>query len=209
MRNVRSLIRTSALFLLVGGAVTVVGCAASEDMPGGGSGGKGSGGASNASGGSNGSGGSGSGGAAASGGSSGSGGSNGSGGSTVVDAGVDMGAKDTGSSADTGGDASGPATFTELWTTIFSLSMTQSTSSCAGSGCHNPTTSDGVNLSTKAMAYTTLKTKVQVGKPDTSALVQRLENMSAAERMPRNRPALSTPLIARVRSWITAGAMNN
>ncbi|HEY2901787.1 MAG TPA: hypothetical protein VGL59_14485 [Polyangia bacterium] len=202
--------------LLVGGAVTVVGCSASESGPGAGSGGSnGSGGASNASGGasgsggSTGSGGSGSGGAAATGGSSGSGGSNGSGGSTVVDAAVDTGAKDTGSNADTGGDAGGTATFTELWTSIFSLTTAQSNSSCAGSGCHNPTTSDGVNMSTKMMAFTTLHTKVQVGKPDTSELVQRLENKSAAERMPRNKPALSPALIARVRSWITAGAMNN
>ena len=206
MRDVRSLVCIAAL----GAVVSVWGCASSEDTGGGGTGGKGTGGAGT--GGTVGTGGSGTGGTVGTGGSgtggNGTGGVVGTGGSgtggTVMDGGMDRATMETGGDA-----ASGPATFTELWTTIFSVTMAQSPSSCAGMGCHNPTTSDGVNMSTKMMAYTTLKAKVSTANVASSALVTRLESTDATRRMPLNRPALTAEQKLRVRSWIMNGAKND
>ena len=195
MRDVRSLFVVAAFTMTIAGW----GCATSEDTAKGGTGGhEGGTGGAVGSGGMVGSGGSGSGGMVGSGGS-------GSGGATVTDAG-----SDTGGAPDAGGVvATGPATFTELWTTIFSLSATDSPYSCAGAACHNPKTNGQVNLSTKMMAYTSLRAKVMPNKPDGSALVTRLENMDPAKRMPLAKPMLPDPMKQRVRSWIMNGAKND
>jgi hypothetical protein len=145
-------------------------------------------------------------------------GGNGSGGTPVVDAAVDTGPKDAGTKdTDNGTDAvaNGPATFTELWNTIFSIAEKDSTSSCSGSSCHNPSTQDGVTMSSKMSAYTSLKAKVSTANPDSSALMTRIaDTKNDGRRMPptgmntlkMTRTPLSAALIARVRSWIMNGA---
>jgi hypothetical protein len=181
------------------------GCATSDETSDGGGQGIGTGGAvgnggssNTGTGGAKGTGGSGTGGMTGTGGA-------GTGGATVIDAGTD-----TGGGADTGGgDPNAPATFTELWNTIFSLSPADSPSTCAGAACHNPKTNGAVNMSTKMMAYTTVRGKVMPNKPDASSLVTRLESKDPAKRMPLAEPALSAPLKLRVRSWIMNGAKND
>ncbi|HVR64256.1 MAG TPA: hypothetical protein VMU50_20290 [Polyangia bacterium] len=132
-------------------------------------------------------------------------GGSGTGGAMVIDAGSDKGGgADTG-----GGDPNAPATFTELWNTIFSLSPADSPSTCAGAACHNPKTNGAVNVSNKMMAYMTVRGKVMPNKPDASSLVTRLESKDPAKRMPLAEPALSAALKLRVRSWIMNGAKND
>jgi hypothetical protein len=166
----------------------------------------------------------------------GNGGSSGGGGSTAApkDAGTTTGTGGTGGTAGSGGGGSGgrdggtamdmgarldvrgdlppPPTFTELYMTIFGVPFANSKSSCAdgnGAKCHNPSTNDAVNMSTKAMAYTTLKAKVSLTKPETSSLYTRLITTDLTRRMPKDRPPLTQEQIDKVLAWIYAGAPNN
>jgi hypothetical protein len=121
-------------------------------------------------------------------------------------------AMDMGARMDVRGDLPPPPTFTELYMTIFGVPFAASKSSCAdGAGvkCHNPSTNDGVNLSTKAMAYTTLKAKLNLAKPESSALYTRLTTTDLTRRMPKDRPPLTADQIQKVLAWIYAGAPNN
>jgi hypothetical protein len=186
------------------GAICVLGCASSESSPN-----PGSGGAPGGSGGSVGSGGA----------TPGSGGMMGSGGVIAASGGATgTDARDTADPMDVKVEmaaeapADGPATFTELYMTVFGTPATM-TSSCAGGGgnpCHNPGKSGTVDMSSKATAYTTLlATKVRAGNPAGSSLMTHLTSTNVQMRMPLNRPALSAALIARVRLWIMAGAKND
>jgi hypothetical protein len=193
--------------------MAVTGCTSSEDPAGNtGSGGamNGSGGALAGSGGATGSGGmvTGSGGAMGSGGMIGSGGMVAGSGGASVDAPSDA-TKSDGGGTEAGDAGGGAATFTELYTTIFSVTTTASPSSCAGATCHNPGKMDTVDLSTKANAYRTIKAKVMVNNAAGSALITRLKSTNTAQRMPLNKPALSAALIARVTSWIMNGAKDD
>ena len=80
---------------------------------------------------------------------------------------------------------------------------------CWGAKCHNPGTEDKVNLSTKALAYTSLLAKVKKGSPETSTLILRLTSTDVKKRMPLDKPALSAALIDKVKAWIQAGAKND
>ncbi|HXI54917.1 MAG TPA: hypothetical protein VNO55_02585 [Polyangia bacterium] len=199
--------------LAVSGLVAVSGCTSSEDP----AGNTGSGGAKTGSGGAL----TGSGGAMGSGGMVGSGGAMGSGGMMMGSGGMVAGSggagmdapsdatKSDGGGSEAGDAAGGAATFTELYTTIFSLSTTASPSSCAGASCHNPGKMDTVDLSTKANAYRTIRAKVTPNNAAGSALITRLKSTNVAQRMPLNKPALSAALIARVTSWIMNGAKDD
>jgi hypothetical protein len=105
-----------------------------------------------------------------------------------------------GSSGDAGttDGAAAAATFTQLYTQIFS------TATCAGSACHNPGTSDNVSFKDKATSYSSL-----VPRTTASILMTRLETTDISKRMPKNKPALSSDLIQKVKDWIAAGAKNN
>jgi hypothetical protein len=113
-------------------------------------------------------------------------------------------------------------TFTQLWNEIFSVTPADKPmQSCAGADCHNPGKKDGLDFSTKALAYATLTkqpgTKVPAvlpGKPDTSKLILRFLDKDLKRRMPlapvgMTRPPLPADLIAKARAWILAGAKND
>jgi hypothetical protein len=127
---------------------------------------------------------------------------------------TDGGPRD-GSSADGGGGDAGGATFTRVF------ALFQET---CGTSCHGSTARGGLNMSTKAMAFTELtspgnaegtcmgsnRKRVVPFMPAMSLLIQKLEGtQNCGQRMPEGRAALSAAQIGEVRSWITAGAMNN
>lgn len=89
-------------------------------------------------------------------------------------------------------------------------------SSCGGSGCHIDQTTNGVRLnshenvtSSEGAQYGELI--VQVGNPDDSPLVDKIEsdNPKEGERMPLNGNPLSDTQIEAIRTWIDEGANNN
>jgi hypothetical protein len=106
-------------------------------------------------------------------------------------------------------------TLAELQQTIF----TPICSGChTGGGANLPAS---MNLSNAAATYASLvgvasaeqpsSQRVSAGNPDTSYLVHKLEGASGivGSRMPLGGAALDPTLIANVRAWITAGALNN
>jgi hypothetical protein len=131
----------------------------------------------------------------------GAGGATESGGGSGDAAGSDSARPDGGgTTADTG--PQGAATFTELWDTVFGVPPAMSAQSCWGPVCHNPGKKDNVDFSSKARAYATLM-------PKTAALLRRVESTDKARRMPLDKPPLDPAVIARIRSWVTAGAKND
>ncbi|MBL8267948.1 CHRD domain-containing protein, partial [Steroidobacter sp.] len=107
------------------------------------------------------------------------------------------------------------ATLTQLQSTIF-------TPSC--SGCHTgggASLPSSMNLSNAAATFAALVgvasteqpavQRVDAGDPDASYLVRKLEGAAGitGARMPLGGAALDPVLIANVRAWITAGALNN
>src|SRR6266478_1905381 len=159
MRNRRTLGQSLFVSLAVSGIVAVTGCTTSEEGgPGGSGGAMGSGGVL-----------------------AGSGGANGSGGMIAGSGGARMDAApevnaDSGGMDSVGDVAGGAATFTELYTTIFSMTMAASPSSCAGAMCHDPGKNGMVDMSTKATAYQGLRAKVVPNNPNGSGLISRLKN---------------------------------
>lgn len=106
-------------------------------------------------------------------------------------------------------------TLTELQATIF-------TPTC--SGCHTgggASLPSSMNLSNAAASYAALVgiasteqpslQRVNAGNPDASYLVHKIEGAAGitGERMPLGGAPLDAALIADVRAWITAGALNN
>jgi hypothetical protein len=127
--------------------------------------------------------------------------------------GTDGGPRD-GGTADGGGDAGG-TTFTRVFA-IFQETC--------GTTCHGNTARGGLNMSTKSMAFTELtspgnaegtcmgnnRKRVVPLMPEMSLLIKKLEGtQDCGQRMPEGRAALSAAQIGEVRSWISAGAMNN
>jgi hypothetical protein len=98
-------------------------------------------------------------------------------------------------------------TFTQLYAEIFGTGPS-APSSCAGGACHNPGQLAGLDVRTRAVAFTTLSLRVRPGDPDGSPLVRRLET-AGATRMPLGRAPLSAEQMSRVRAWIKAGAKND
>jgi hypothetical protein len=116
------------------------------------------------------------------------------------------------------GEAPAPApavTLTQLQTTIF-------TPSC--SGCHTgggASLPSSMNLSNAAASFAALVgvasteqgslQRVNASNPDASYLVRKLEGGPSitGARMPLGGAPLDPALIANVRAWITAGALNN
>jgi len=173
-----------------------------------GSGGDGTGGATGTGGTAGSGGGTGSGGAA--GGATGTGGTAGSGGGTGSGGNGTGGATGTGGTAGSGGGAGAggagaqdggiSTTFTALYGTIFG------TATCAGTLCHNPGIQKGVDLSTRANAYSSLKFEVVAGNSAGSALYKLLANGTMP---PDPAPKLTATQVAAVAAWIDAGALDN
>jgi mono/diheme cytochrome c family protein len=107
------------------------------------------------------------------------------------------------------------ATLTQLQSTIF-------TPSC--SGCHTgggASLPSSMNLSNAAASFAALVgvtsteqgtlQRVNAGNPDASYLVRKIEGAAGITggRMPLGGAPLDPALIADVRAWITAGALNN
>jgi hypothetical protein len=91
--------------------------------------------------------------------------------------------------------------------------------SCVFSSCHKgPSGAGGLNLESpthgklvnKASSVVATKILVVPGNADASYLIQKLEQAkpAAGERMPPS-AELEPDRIARIRSWIAAGAVNN
>ena len=95
-------------------------------------------------------------------------------------------------------DGGAAPTFTQVYTTILSVS-------CGGSSCHAPGTKGGVNFASQSTAYSTLKSKVTPGNGAGSNLYM-LVNTG---KMPEGKPKLSAANIALIKAWIDAGALNN
>lgn len=106
--------------------------------------------------------------------------------------------------------------------TLAQLQSTIFTPAC--SGCHTgggATLPSSMNLSNAAASHAALVgvasteqpgvQRVNAGNPDTSYLVRKLEGAPGitGDRMPLGGAPLSAALIADVRAWITAGALNN
>ena len=91
-------------------------------------------------------------------------------------------------------------TFTALYDAIFG------TATCAGTLCHNPGIQKGVDLSTQANAYSSLKFEVVPGNGTGSALYKLLANGTMP---PAPAPKLPADRVAAVAAWIDAGALDN
>jgi hypothetical protein len=137
----------------------------------------------------------------------------GSGGGTVALVGTDAG----GAVADAGArppdagapppqsDASAgpPTTWTFLYTQLFANPSYPS--NCTGSVCHDPGREHGIDFSTQATGYTSLRARVTPGAPDSSSLMTTL----TSGYMPEGRPPLPAADLDRIRAWIQAGANND
>jgi hypothetical protein len=105
------------------------------------------------------------------------------------------------------------ATFTDVYAII---SM-----KCGGgtTGCHVTGKSGGLQMPNKATARMNLvgvssqecpgNKRVAPGNPDMSILVGAVEGTACVQRMPRGKAALSADEIAKFRSWVQAGALDN
>jgi hypothetical protein len=113
-----------------------------------------------------------------------------------------------------GGGNGGPATLTELQNDIF-------TPSCDSFGCHNADSARAGLILVAGMSFEQLVNvpstqmsqfdRVEPGDPENSYLVKKLRGDGdiSGGRMPEGGPFLSDAQIARVISWINAGAQNN
>jgi hypothetical protein len=124
----------------------------------------------------------------------------------------DAGAVDAGSSSKDAGVPSDAAAaevsaYAATWTDIYNkmLNSASYASNCMGGGCHNPGTQKGLDLSTQAKGYTTVKTKLVVGNPSASSIVSQL----SSGKMPQARPKMPTVDLNVIKAWIMAGAPNN
>jgi hypothetical protein len=93
------------------------------------------------------------------------------------------------------------------WTDIYSrlLNNPNYASNCTGAPCHDPGTQKGLDLSTQAKGYSTVKGKLVVGSPNSSKIVTQLGSGS----MPQARPKMAAADLAVIKAWIMAGAPNN
>jgi hypothetical protein len=148
-----------------------------------------------------------SGGAGTSGSAGSSGGPAGSGGSMMNAGPPDAGT--TGMDAGATRDASNAevSAYAATWTDIYNrmLNNMAYASNCTGGGCHNPGTQKGLDFSTQAKGYTTVKGKLVVGNPGASTIV----NQCSSGKMPQARPKMPTVDLNVIKAWIMAGALNN
>ena len=99
--------------------------------------------------------------------------------------------------------ASAAATWTRIYTAL--LANGAYASNCAGAACHDPGRQKGVDLSTAASGYRTLRAQLVPGAPDSSRLILDL----TSGKMPAGRPRMPAQDVALVRAWIAAGALDN
>jgi len=118
---------------------------------------------------------------------SGRGGTTGSGGR--AGSGVDAGSSPDGAVA---------ATFTDVYTTIL-------VTSCSGSNCHKPGAGGGIDFSSQAAAYDSILPRVVPGNGASSSFYQTVNSGS----MPKGAAKLSAANLAKIKSWIDAGALDN
>jgi hypothetical protein len=95
-----------------------------------------------------------------------------------------------------GGSGGGAVTFTELYTQYFNNQ--QFASNCAGGACHNPGTQKGIDFSTQAKGYASVK-----------ADLSRVISQISSGGMPRARPKWTNAELALVKAWQAEGAPNN
>jgi hypothetical protein len=120
----------------------------------------------------------------------------------------DAGAQDAGVVEDAAIDArSNDAGMNATWTDIYSrlLNNPNYASNCTGAPCHDPGTQKGLDLSTQAKGYSTVKGKLVVGSPNSSKIVSQLSSGA----MPQARPKMPAADLAVIKAWIMAGAPNN
>jgi hypothetical protein len=93
------------------------------------------------------------------------------------------------------------------WTDIYSrlLNNANYASNCTGAPCHDPGTQKGLDFSTQAKGYSTVKGKLVVGSPNSSKIVTQLSSGA----MPQARPKMPAGDLAIIKAWIMAGALNN
>lgn len=88
-------------------------------------------------------------------------------------------------------------------------------SSCSGSGCHIPEGISGVKLGSYQNIMNSEGTQygkdiVVPGDAGASPIIDKLKpSPQYGQRMPYNRPALSSDEIAKIEAWINQGANNN
>jgi hypothetical protein len=112
---------------------------------------------------------------------------------------------DASATRDSGGDTVSP--YAATWTDIYNkmLNNPSYASNCTGAPCHNPGTQKGLDLSTQAKGYTTIKGKLVVGNPNASQVVSDL----SGGKMPQSRSKMPTADLNVIKAWIMAGAPNN
>ena len=105
-----------------------------------------------------------------------------------------------GGSVDAGTNPDGAATqtFTDIYMTIL-------TPFCAGSSCHNPGSQGGVGFSSQSSAYSAVKSRVTPGNGAGSRFYSTVNSGS----MPRGQAKLSAANLAKIKTWIDQGALNN
>jgi hypothetical protein len=153
------------------------------------------------------------------GGSGGSGGAAGAAGATAGAGGSAAGAGGSGgAAAGSGGNTAAATTFTE----VYALFMT----SCAGASCHVNATRAGdmLSMSDKATAYMNLvgvnsvtcqgEKRVVASDPAKSELVAalshtRIGSCTRTPQMPEGKPMFTAEQLAKVTSWVMAGAKND
>jgi len=106
---------------------------------------------------------------------------------------------------DAGGDA--VSAYAATWTDIYNKMLNNASypSNCTGAACHDPGTQKGLDLSTQAKGYTTIKGKLVAGNPSASTVVSQL----SSGKMPQARPKMPTVDLNVIKAWIMAGAPNN
>jgi hypothetical protein len=102
----------------------------------------------------------------------------------------------SGGSSGSSGSSGGAVTFTQLYTQYFDNQ--QFASNCTGSACHNPGTQKGIDFSTQAKGYATVKGNL-------SKVISQLSSGS----MPQTRARWTSAELALVKAWQAEGAPNN
>jgi hypothetical protein len=100
------------------------------------------------------------------------------------------------------GGGTGDSTFPSIYAEILSAK-------CAGNGCHDTGDPGGVDFRSEAAALATLADRVVPGDPDKSQLWKKLDPTlctGTCTTMPLGRAPLPDADLARLRSWIMAGA---
>jgi hypothetical protein len=83
---------------------------------------------------------------------------------------------------------------------------------CSGDGCHDTGAPGGVDLRSQTAAFETITARVVAGDPDASGFYRRLDPAlctGPCTTMPLGRTPLGDDELARIRQWITDGAVDN